>query len=282
MNYFKTITTNTKLPASGFPAIFDMHCHIYPDNIAAKASLAIGSFYDIKAKNDGTVSALIALSEKSGITNHLIHSVSTSPSQVRSINNFIASAVAENNGKFVGFGTLHPDSGDMAGDIEHITSLGLRGVKLHPDFQEFEIDSPNALKMCNLFAGRLPLLVHAGDPRKDFSNPERIKRFCEALPELTVIAAHLGGWEQWDKAMSLLPGLPNLYVDTSSSLYALPPEQAKEIIRLYGSDRVFFGVDYPMWNPGEELERFLKIDLTREEQEDILFKNAFSLLNISV
>ena len=65
-----------------------------------------------------------------------------------------------------------------------------------------------------------------------------------------------------------------MYVDTSSSLYAIPPERATEIIRAYGADNVFFGTDYPMWLPTEEIARFNALGLTDEEREKILHKNA--------
>ena len=48
----------------------------------------------------------------------------------------------------------------------------------------------------------------------------------------------------------------------------------------YGTYRVLFGTDYPMWTPEGELERFYKLKLTEEERERILFKNAEELLKI--
>ena len=75
-----------------------------------------------------------------------------------------------------------------------------------------------------------------------------------------------------------LAGYENVYVDTSSSLYALSPEEGRRIIRHYSRDRVLFGTDYPMWRPKEELERFRNLKLTDEEEEKILCLNAETLL----
>ena len=103
-----------------------------------------------------------------------------------------------------------------------------------------------------------------------------MKRF----PKLTIIGAHLAGWTKWDEAAELFSG-GVIYADLSSSLYALAPEHAAELIRKIGAKRVMFGTDYPMWGADDELECFRKLPLTAEEQEDILCRNALRLLGES-
>ena len=103
-------------------------------------------------------------------------------------------------------------------------------------------------------------------------------KFLDAFPDLVCICAHLGGWSEWDDAWKVLSGCENVYVDTSSSLYALSPEEGRKIVRHYSRDRVLFGTDYPMWRPREELERFRNLKLTDEEEEKILCLNAETLL----
>ncbi len=262
--------------------IIDAHCHIYPDKIAVKASQNTGKFYDIPMNLDGKVSTLLQEGQKAGITHYVVQSVATTPAQVHSINEFIAKTVAQSNGKMTGFGTLHPDSCDIKGDVEHLMELGLKGVKLHPDIQRFKLDDYRCLKIYELCEGRLPILLHTGDSRYDYSNPNRLIPLLEIYSGLTFIGAHLGGWSMWEQAAELLYRFPQLYVDCSSSLYALTPEQARRIIRLYGAERVLFGTDYPMWNPTEEVQRFLHLQLTEEENEKILYQNAARLLNISL
>ena len=83
----------------------------------------------------------------------------------------------------------------------------------------------------------------------------------------------------WEEALGLLAG-KSLYLDTSSSLEFLDPDRAVQLIRAYGADRILFGTDYPLWNPAEELERFYRLDLTDEEQEQILWKNTLRLLGL--
>ena len=260
--------------------IIDCHCHIYPEKIVTKAVESIGKFYDITMRNDGRLETLIAESEKNGITHNIIFSVATKPAQVRSINKFIASSVSSNPNRFIGLGTLHPDSDDIDSEVEEIISLGLKGVKLHPDIQGIALDDSRCDKIYRAIEGRLPLLIHAGDKRYDFSNPNRIKPILEKYPRLTVIAAHLGGYSIWEEASRELAPYPNLFVDCSSSLAMLPSEKAKEIIRSYGANRVLFATDFPMWPISEEMERFNELGLTNEEKEQIFYKNAIEIFDL--
>ena len=127
--------------------IIDSHCHIYPDKIAEKASANTGHFYELPSSLDGKISTLLEHGKKAGIEHFIVQSVATTPKQVSSINNFIAESVTLGGGHFTGLGTLHPDSDDMAADVNEIIALGLKGVKLHPDIQKVAIDDPNIRAM---------------------------------------------------------------------------------------------------------------------------------------
>ena len=124
------------------------------------------------------------------------------------------------------------------------------------------------------------MLLHTGDCRYDNSNPNRLIPILEKYPNLTVIGAHFGGWSIWEEATKQLYSYKNFLVDCSSSLYAISKEKAKELILAYGTDRVLFGTDYPLWTPEEEIERFMSLDLTDEQREDILYNNTAKLFNI--
>lgn len=257
--------------------IVDIHCHVYPDAIAERAVAGIGNFYSMPLVNKGTLSDLCCVHDRAGVTHALVFSVATTPHQTESVNRFVAGLVEKGEGRFVGLGALHPDSPDPEGDVENILALGLGGVKLHPDIQAFPADDPRCLGICELCEGKLPLLIHCGDHRFDYSNPNRIETILKTFPCLTVIGAHLGGWSVWEEAVEKLAKYPNFLVDTSSSLYALSVGKAKEIIRRFGADRVLFGTDYPMWPIGDELSRFHALGLTAEEEEKILCGNAVRL-----
>lgn len=259
--------------------VIDIHAHIYPKKIADRASEAIGNFYDIPMSHDGTVDTLLASGEKAGIDLFVVHSVATGPKQVESINDFIAQTANASAGKMIGFATMHPDYGPIDKEIDRVMSLGMKGVKIHPDFQKFSIDSTEAFRIYEVIEGRLPILIHTGDYRYNYSKAQSVLKALKRFPKLQVICAHFGGWSEWEEGCATLAGSTAM-VDTSSSLYALENTQAKKLIDAIGVDKVLFGSDYPMWDPAEELERFRQIGLSDAETEKILHLNAERLLGL--
>lgn len=263
--------------------IINCHCHVYPDKIAVKAAQSTGDFYDLPMTYDGTVATCKREGAKVGVVHSIIFSVATTPKQVRSINEFIARTADAEPDIFTGLGTMHPDSDDLEGDIIHLKSLGLKAVKLHADIQRFNLDDPKCLgiyELCIKYG--LPVLLHAGDSRFDMSNPNRLKPILQKYPQLTVIAAHLGGWSVWEDAVRELVGFENLYVDTCSSFAFLTAERAKKIIRAFGADKVLWGTDYPMWDFAKEVEMFEALGLDGEEKAKIYHKNAQKLFNVKL
>jgi len=255
--------------------IIDTHVHLYPDAIAAKASGSIASFYDMPTRYDGSARALLDSCERAGVQKCVLCAVATAPAQVGSINKFLADE-KERLG-FAALCALHPQmtEAQLAETLAFALAHGLAGAKLHPDCQRFRADDPQVFFLYEaLAAARLPLLLHAGDSRFDFSSPARVANVARAFPDLTLIAAHLGGWSQWEDSARLLPELGNVLVDTSSSLYGLAPARAREIIRAFGAQRVLFGTDFPMWDAADELRLLRGLGLTREEMELILWRNA--------
>ena len=259
--------------------IIDFHTHAFPKVLASKAVNNIGSHYSIPMSGTGKIEDLIKSAQKADITYLVLPSTATRPNQVQNINNWIAKQVRFSEGRIIGFGTLHPDMDGIEKEFNRIISLGLRGVKLHPDFQGFKADAPELDKIYSLLENRLPLLIHAGDANLDNSSPERIARILDRFPKLTLIAAHLGGYMQWREAMEYLAG-KNLYLDTSSTLHYMDTEFAMQIIKTHGAKRIVFGTDYPAVLHTDELERFMALKLSRQERQDILYNNAARILNI--
>ncbi len=253
--------------------IYDFHAHIYPQKIADKAVASVGDFYHIRMQETGTPERLLQLGDENGITNFIVHSVATGAKQVQSVNDFIASAVKEHPDRFIGFGTTHADYEGKCDEIERMISLGLSGVKIHPDSQLFYVDDPRMFEVYDCIQGRLPILVHCGDYRYDYDSPERVRRVLDMFPKLTFIAAHFGGWSVQDLAVEYLLDT-GCYLDCSSSMMYLGSKRSRELIRLYGAERFLFGSDYPMWHPGEELGRLRSLGLNEEEMDLMLWKNA--------
>lgn len=261
--------------------VIDAHCHIYPEKIAAKAVGATDKFYDVSSDGEGTVSDLAERCKKSGIDHAVVQSVATTPKQVVSINEFIAAEVLRAQGLLTGLGTLHPDSADIKGDIEHIISLGLKGVKLHPDIQGFRVDDPRLLKVYEICEELdLPMLVHTGDRRYDNSNPDRVESVLKSFPQLTFVGAHFGGWSVWTEAAERLSEYKNFYVDCSSSFTFADGIDFKDIIMRYGTDKVLFGTDYPMWSGRVEIEKIFSFAFSEKENQDIFCNNAKKVFKI--
>ena len=259
----------------------DCHCHIYPEKIASKAVAGTDHFYGTIAVGTGLVEDMLQRADRIGVDKALVQSVATTPHQVASINRFIAAEVAKFPDRLIGFGTLHPASENIRGDLDELLSLGLNGVKLHPDIQDFKIDDYRALSIYEACEERgVPILFHAGDSRYDRSNPNRLVPILRIYNRLTVIAAHFGGYSIWDQACEALAGMPNLYVDCSSSMPFLTDEKIKEYIRRYGEDRVLFGSDYPMWTAEREVPRFLSLGLSDDAYRKIFSENIIRLLNL--
>ena len=264
--------------------IIDAHCHIYPDALGQRAVQSVDHFYGglPTRHHDGTVQTLRISGNACQISHFIVHSVATKPEQVSSINRFLAGSMADSKGAFTALGTLHPFSETLKGDLEELISLGLTGVKLHPDIQRFAADSMEACEVYELCQEKkLPVLVHTGDYRYDYSNPQHIVPILRYFPDLKFIGAHFGGWSVWEEAVRTLSSFPNIWVDTSSSLYWLKPEQAREYIRAYGSKRVMFGTDYPFWPQDWEINYLLGLGLEPEEVEDVFWRTCAQLFQIT-
>lgn len=265
--------------------IIDAHAHIFPDKIAQKASAGISAFYEgMTMDSGGTWVSFCKKGNEAGVDRFIVQSVATVPEQVTAINDYISECVEKYPDKLIGFGAMHPDFPDIQKETERLISLGLRGIKLHSDFQNFAIDDEKAFPIYEAAEGRLPILFHCGDPRSDRSSPERLMKVVKRFPKLTVIGAHFAGWSMWDRSAELFADYlrssdnKRVYTDCSSSFYAMSPEHAADLIRKFGADRVMWGTDYPMWNAKEELARFDKLPLTDRERELVLGKTALKLL----
>lgn len=257
----------------------DAHAHIYPGKIAEKATASVGDFYHIPMHNVGLPHVLAQRGGEAGIDRFLVCSVATKVEQVRSINQFIQEK-CEKYPQFIGLGAWHQDITDISGEMDDIQARGLRGIKLHPDFQEFMIDDPKMLDVYREAHRRgLPVLFHTGDSRTEFSSPHRLMNVIDKLPDFTCIAAHLGGYSEWEEARRELSGT-NVYIDTSSSLFKISPEEAKENIAHFGVDHTMFGTDFPMWDPKEELERFFALGFSQEENQAMLYDNFARLFQL--
>ena len=259
--------------------IIDIHTHIYPQPVAQKAANAIEDFYELDgAGMNGTVQMLRDRGKEAGISQFVILPVAVLPDRTRHINDFIIEQ-AKAYEDFVCFGTIHAEQPDVAGEAEYILENGLRGVKMHPDFQHFTIDDPRLFPAYEAIAGKIPVIFHMGDARYDYSQPARLRHILELFPKLEAIGSHFGGYKMYEEAYQQLKDT-NCIFDISSSLMFMEDGVAEDYISRYGAERMAYGTDYPLWDPVQEVKRFQQLKLTDEQFEQIAWKTAHSFLKL--
>ena len=259
--------------------IIDIHTHIYPSKIARKATDSVRDFYQIDGGGmDGTVEMLRDRGARAGIDTYVVLPVSNTPHHVQSINDFIESQTKLYD-DFIGFGTLHAEMDGLMDELERVWHMGLRGIKMHPDSQRFPIDDPRLFPVYDAMQDHLPVMLHMGDPRYNFSHPVRLRKVLELFPRLKVIAAHFGGYSMYHTAKELLWDTDCVF-DVSSSLMFMERGQAEKYINSYGAERMAYGTDYPLWDPVKEVERFLQLKLTDEQFDQICHKTAERVLKL--
>ncbi|MBQ6891748.1 MAG: amidohydrolase, partial [Clostridia bacterium] len=253
--------------------IIDIHTHIYPEQIAVKAADSIRDFYEIYGGTmDGTAATLLDRCRAAGIGHQVILPVAVRPDRVRSINDFIRHQ-ADEHSSFIPFGTVHAAMEDVGGETERILELGMKGIKLHPDFSRFGLDDERLFPMYETVRGKIPVILHMGDRRYDWSHPHRLRRLLELFPGLEVIAAHFGGYTMYETAYELLYDT-DCVMDISSSMMFMEPGVAEKYINIYGAERMAYGTDYPLWDPVTGVEVFTQLTLSADQFDQIAHKTA--------
>ncbi len=271
--------------------IIDIHTHAFPNAIAARAIAHLAERDGIHPFHDGTLRGLDRSRRRAGIDLCVVLSVATRPSQVPSINRWILEPpdpddiLGDPRESTIFFGGMHPYYEDYEAEIHRLRWASIRGVKLHPNFQDFLPDDPAFSPLFRTLAREgMIALFHAG---KDISipgapgSPERLARLADRFPDLTMICAHMGGWEMWDDVERYLLGRPNVYLDTAFVFDCLDDRRFVDLARRHGVDRILFGTDTPWREQLDDVERMRSLPLTSEELNAIMWKNASRLLRLN-
>ena len=266
--------------------IMDFHTHIFPDKIASATIAHLEKVGGIPAHTDGTADGLRRSMTQAGIDRAVVLPVVTKPSQFDSINRFAAQINAEND-RLISFGGIHPDNDDVEEKLDYIVSLGLKGIKLHPDYQGVFIDDERNVRILREAVKRdLLVVIHAGIdiglPDPVHCTPSRTAAVLETLgcdpARPRIILAHVGGWKLWDEVEAHLVGKP-VYFDLGFSLGQIEDEQLLRIIRNHGADRILFASDSPWGDQSADKRYFDALPLTEEEHKKIAWQNAQVLLD---
>lgn len=265
--------------------VIDFHTHCFPEKIAAKAleSLSRCSGGAIPF-HDGTAESLLAQVKADGADGAVALNIATNPRQQESVNDF----AIDTNNRFPNlhaFGSVHPDSPDALDELARIHAAGLKGVKLHPDYQHFFVDEERMLPIYEKIAALgLITVFHAGVdigyPAPVHCTPERLAHILPAFGGAPVVAAHMGGYLCWQDVLHFLTEKP-VYFDTAFSFSRMPPDWAREIIHAHGAKKILLGSDMPWSDTGHEIRFVKSLDLAAEETAAILGGNACRLLHIT-
>ena len=279
--------------------VIDFHTHTFPDAIAAGAVKHMSEAACLAAHTDGAEAGLIASMDRAGIDCSVVLPVVTNPAKTAHINDFSARANSE-KGRVIHLGGLHPDTPGLAAEAARAAKLGLRGVKIHPVYQQADIDDLRYLRLMEA-AGENGLFVvmHAGldvgFPGQTQAAVHKIENALRQLGPVTVVLAHMGGWKQWEQVPSLA-AFPNVLIDTAFSLGRIKPlapgrytendlllaDEAAfmKLVCAFGPQRILFGSDSPWTSQAESLSAIRALPLAQSDTDMILYKNAQALLQM--
>lgn len=258
--------------------IIDIHTHAWPDAVAPNAIASMERMGTLMAFYDGTVAGLLGRMERSGVAVSVVQPVATKAAQVPSINDW-AAAIADSG--IIAFGAMHPEVENPAAEIARMASLGLRGMKLHPEHQAF---APDESRMAPIYeaavAHNMTVFFHAGADELHETvrgTPESFATVLDAFPRMRVVLAHLGGYRVWNHVAEVLVGR-DVYLDTAYTLGHLPDADFVEIVHAHGAEKVLFGSDGPWTDPAAEIAWLRSLPLAEGVIEAVLGGNAERLL----
>ena len=258
--------------------VFDSHVHIFPDQIAEKTVVMLGAEADIQPTYDGSRAGLRRSMQAAGIDGAMNCPIATKAEQVASINRW---AVANNRWPVLSLGTMHPDAEHSAATLTQLKKDGLAGIKLHPEYQEFTMDDERLRPIWSACqTNGLVIVLHAGadiafkPPYR--SDPRSIRAVLEQFPDLDMVAAHFGSWRMWADVKRELIGR-RVFLDLSFLFGELPDREIVDMIRAHDPERVLFATDAPWRDQKKDLNHFLELPLTADEQAAILWQNAAAL-----
>lgn len=281
--------------------IVDIHTHVFPEKIAASTVKKLELLSHTRSFSDGSAAGLCASMDRAGVDACLVLPVATNPHQVPHVND--SSARMNDLGAETGIyslGCIHPDFDGYREELSRIAALGLKGIKLHPEYQGTDFDDIRYLRILDR-CGELGLIVisHAGldvgFPGKDNCSPGMVLRALKQVGPVKLVLAHMGGWRQWEQVEELLWDT-QVSIDTSYALGAIAPlddgyyrpeelplmgeDQFMGMVRKFGAERVLFGTDSPWDDQAEALKRLRALPLEPWELEAILGGNAQKLLGL--
>lgn len=259
----------------------DVHTHAFHPKIADKVLAQLENHYSIPPVGTGLADDLIARMKRAGIDKSVVLTAATAPAQVIPANNCAIQALKDYD-ELIPFGTIHPEFDQMEAELARLERYGIKGLKLHPDFQGFRMDDPALYEVMEMIEDRFICLFHIGDtlpPEQNPSCPRKLLELRKAFPKPVIIAAHMGGYRHWQESMTHLADT-DVFVDSSSTLDFVDDALLKNLYNLFGKDRILFGSDYPLFDAESEMTRIKdRLSLSTADFEKLM-SNAGTILGV--
>jgi uncharacterized protein len=277
--------------------LIDCHTHAFADKIADKAVAQLIEYYNIPTIWGGRLTDLLNAANQARLDAIIMLVAATRPEQVKPANDWILSLaplskmeLQEKLGlpsvpQIITFGTFHPEDPNWTLEISRLRAAGIKGIKLHPEFQGIDLGDPKLGSFFEAVGSDFVLMIHVGDPVKNptnFSTPKKVAAILKNFPKLKIIAAHLGGYLFWEEALTELAG-KNVYLDTSSSFPYIDSGMLRRIFAKHGTEKILFGSDYPLSSPQHDLEILERFEwLSEAEKGAIMGENCARLLGLNL
>ena len=251
--------------------IIDAHCHVWPDHIAPKVLASRPAGMD--AHHDGTLAGLTRTLDAAGIDRAMTLAVAGVAKNVARTNEFIGTVPRD---RFIPFGTVHPGL-SIEDNLASLRDNGIRGVKLHPLYQELSLGDPAVHDLLRALAeDGVAVITHAGSGGDPAANergaPRHLRTIIDTIPSLRLIACHYGGYRVIDEGEKFVVGAPRVILETSwpPRLADFDPARLRAIIARHGADRVVYGSDWPMADPAAEVAAIRALGLPAADEDAIL------------
>ncbi len=261
--------------------IIDFHTHYYPDKIVERALKAAVDF--IKPQTDGTRKGLIASMAQNNIQYSVALPIVSSVENTLSVNSWAAN---ENHDEICMLGSVHIDDPNYKQTLEFIQKNNMRGIKLHPEYQNFIF---NDCRMDKIFQKCVELdlfvITHCGfdimykPPYK--CTPAMVRDVKTRFPELKLIGAHLGGMRDYENVAKELIGQP-IYLDLSFMTEEnIEFKLLESLVKKHDQNYLLFGSDSPWCNPKKVIDLVNNFDISDDDKEKIFYRNGANLLKLN-
>jgi hypothetical protein len=222
-----------------------------------------------------TPEKLLAIMDDAGIRVAVVTTYGDTPGPSESLER-LRGWVAAHPDRLVGFPRMDPRWEDAVDIFERaVVEDGMGGLKLHP---VSNISSPFGDRTVELLDRAadlgVPVLFHSGD--RVNSLPTEIGE-AAARTDATIMIGHVGGYFNHREALETARRHENVLLESSAFPHLRILQEAVDEL---GADRVIYGSDMPPANPTVEIEKIRLLEITDEQRDRILYRNAVELLGL--